>query len=44
MADGAVGLVVDIAALLERSNARAMEAAAEEAAAAPSRKPRRKVA
>jgi len=45
MADGAVGLVVDIAALLERSNARAnAAAAADETAAVSNRKPRRKVA
>jgi two-component system, chemotaxis family, sensor kinase CheA len=41
MADGAVGLVVDIAALLEHSSARAIEAAV---ADEPRSKPRRKVA
>jgi hypothetical protein len=40
MADGTVGLVVDIAALLDRSNSPAAAGAAE----APGRKPRRKVA
>jgi hypothetical protein len=38
MADGAVGLVVDIAALLEHSAARGTPPHADEAAAGPKRK------